>query len=80
MLSLATSVVGTIAAIAGVTGAFPQPLERRQSSFNSIQNWSNDYAKVDFQNLDGGEFNVTWDNDPGGNFVVGKGYRPGGDM
>lgn len=80
MLSLTTSVIGTLATIAGVTGASPQPFDKRQNTYNSIQNWSNDYAKVDFNNLAGGEFNVTWDNGAGGNFVVGKGFRPGGDM
>jgi endo-1,4-beta-xylanase len=55
-------------------------LETRQNSFNAIQNWSNDFADVEFHNNAGGNFNVTWDNGFGGNFVVGKGYRPGRDM
>lgn len=46
----------------------------------AIQNWANDFADVDFRNLAGGAFNVSWDNSFAGNFVVGKGYRPGRDM
>ena len=55
-------------------------LALRQNSFNAIQNWANDFADVDFNNNAGGNFNVTWDNGFAGNFVVGKGYRPGRDM
>jgi endo-1,4-beta-xylanase len=81
MISLATILVGAIATIGNVVVAAPKPqLEQRQSGFNAIQNWANDYADVDFNNNAGGNFNVTWDNNPGGNFVVGKGYRPGRDM
>lgn len=71
-----------VAAITPIASAIPF-LERilpRQNSINSIQNWSNDFADVDFNNNAGGNFNVTWDNGPGGNFVVGKGYRPARDM
>lgn len=81
MLSVFTIVAGVVASIASVAVAAPQPLlEQRQSGFNAIQNWANDFADVDFNNNAGGNFNVTWDNNPGGNFVVGKGYRPGRDM
>jgi endo-1,4-beta-xylanase len=81
MFSLAIIVVGVIATLNCVAVAAPQPqLEQRQSGFNAIQNWANDFADVEFNNNAGGNFNVTWDNNPGGNFVVGKGYRPGRDM
>jgi endo-1,4-beta-xylanase len=81
MFPLATIVFGTIATLTCVAVAAPQPrLEQRQSGFNAIQNWANDFADVEFNNNAGGNFNVTWDNNPGGNFVVGKGYRPGRDM
>jgi endo-1,4-beta-xylanase len=64
-----------------IASAATQPvLEQRQNSFNAIQNWANDFADVDFRNNAGGNFNVTWDNGFAGNFVVGKGYRPGRDM
>jgi endo-1,4-beta-xylanase len=82
MLSLATFTLmfGVSATIANVAGAAPQPLlEPRQNGF-TIQNWANDLAEVDFNNGDGGAFSATWDNRPGGNFVVGKGYRPARDM
>jgi endo-1,4-beta-xylanase len=81
MFSLASTVVGVLATVATIASAAPQPaLEARQNTFNSIQNWANDFADVDFRNNAGGNFNVTWDNGPGGNFVVGKGYRPARDM
>jgi endo-1,4-beta-xylanase len=81
MLSIATTALVALAAFSNVAVAAPQPaLEQRQNSFNAIQNWANDFADVDFRNNAGGNFNVTWDNGFGGNFVVGKGYRPGRDM
>jgi endo-1,4-beta-xylanase len=83
MLSFTSIVVRVLAAVATIAQAAPQPaLEARQNNnnFNSIQNWANDFADVEFRNNAGGNFNVTWDNGPGGNFVVGKGYRPARDM
>jgi endo-1,4-beta-xylanase len=72
-------------AVAGVLEARQAiaDLERRQNSgttLNSVQNWSNDYAGVDFETGDNGEFTVDWNNPPGGNFVVGRGYQPGGNL
>jgi endo-1,4-beta-xylanase len=81
MLFIATAALGAIATIINVAGAIQSPaLEQRQNSFNAIQNWANDFADVEFHNNAGGNFNVTWDNGFAGNFVVGKGYRPGRDM
>lgn len=72
--------VGVSATIVNFAGAAPQPFfEPRQNGF-TIQNWANDLADVDFENGVGGAFSATWDNGPGGNFVVGKGYRPARDM
>ncbi|OAG08259.1 uncharacterized protein CC84DRAFT_1140837 [Paraphaeosphaeria sporulosa] len=65
---------------ASAASLLERTLALRQNSINAIQNWSNDFADVDFNNNAGGNFNVTWDNGFGGNFVVGKGYRPGRDM
>jgi endo-1,4-beta-xylanase len=80
MLSLATFMFGVSAAITNVAGAALQPLlEPRQNGF-MVQNWANDFADVDFENGNGGAFSATWKNGPGGNFVVGKGYRPARDM
>ncbi|OAL03679.1 concanavalin A-like lectin/glucanase [Phaeosphaeriaceae sp. SRC1lsM3a] len=73
----------TLGLLASVAGAAPQPEigpRQNNNNFNSIQYWANDFADVDFNNNAGGNFNVTWDNGFGGNFVVGKGYRPGRDM
>nr|UMZ45354.1 hypothetical protein [Paramyrothecium sp.] len=48
----------------------------RQSSF-TIQNWGNENANYNFTSGRAGNFKVVWDQKPGGNFVVGKGYRAG---
>ncbi|KAI3316653.1 concanavalin A-like lectin/glucanase domain-containing protein [Xylariaceae sp. AK1471] len=60
-----------------------QALARRQKSVatvNSLQNWSNDFADLDFDTGANGSFSVDWDNGFGGNFVVGRGYQPARDM
>lgn len=80
MRSFASYVGMLLAATASLTRGAPQPVLEPRQNPNAIQNWSNDFADVDFNNLAGGAFNVTWNNGFGGNFVVGKGYRPGGDM
>jgi endo-1,4-beta-xylanase len=81
MLSIATAALAAIATVLNVAVAAPEPaLEQRQNGFNAIQNWANEFADVTFRNNAGGNFNVTWDNSFAGNFVVGKGYRPGRDM
>ncbi|MDP4180122.1 MAG: glycoside hydrolase family 11 protein [Bacillota bacterium] len=43
---------------------------------NYSQNWSNGKGKVNYQNLSGGHFKVSWSNV--GDFVCGKGYNPSG--
>ncbi|KAH8725396.1 concanavalin A-like lectin/glucanase domain-containing protein [Phaeosphaeriaceae sp. PMI808] len=68
-----------VAIVNAASLANPAFIEPRQNGF-AIQNWANDFAEVDFFNGPSGSFNVTWDNGPGGNFVVGKGYRPARDM
>jgi endo-1,4-beta-xylanase len=81
MLSITTAALVAIATVVnGVVAASQPALEQRQNSFNAIQNWANEFADVTFKNNAGGNFNVTWDNSFAGNFVVGKGYRPGRDM
>jgi endo-1,4-beta-xylanase len=70
-----------LAVFAGVTAVAvnnPQPLEARQGNF-AIQNWGNDWAEYNFTSGSAGKYTVDWNNPPGGNFVVGKGYR-GQDM
>ncbi|KXJ87134.1 concanavalin A-like lectin/glucanase domain-containing protein, partial [Microdochium bolleyi] len=42
--------------------------------------WKNDFATVDFKTGANGSFSAVWNNRPGGNFVSGRGYRPGRDM
>ncbi|PVH93554.1 glycoside hydrolase family 11 protein [Periconia macrospinosa] len=68
--------------LATLTSAFPfeSLFEKRQNAPNSVQNWSNDFADVNFTLGSGGSFSTTWNNRPGGNFVVGRGYRPARDM
>lgn len=57
----------------------PQALEARQGGFTT-ENWSNDYGDVNFTSGPAGAWSAKWNNGPGGDLVVGKGYRPGGDM
>lgn len=83
MLFKACTTLGLLATCASIVGAAPQPEigpRQNNNNFNSIQYWKNDFADVEFNNNAGGNFNCTWDNGFGGNFVVGKGYRPGRDM
>lgn len=54
-------------------------LQARQDRFTT-QYWANDFADLDWTSGPAGQFNLTWNNGFGGNFVVGKGYRPSRDM
>jgi hypothetical protein len=54
-------------------------LHSRQSGFTT-QYWANDFASLNWTSGAAGKFNLTWNNGFGGNFVVGKGYRPSRDM
>jgi endo-1,4-beta-xylanase len=54
-------------------------LEARQQRFIT-QYWANDFASLNWTSGPAGQFNLTWNNGFGGNFVVGKGYRPSTDM
>lgn len=79
-------ILTALAAASGVTASLAQArralFERQSSSpqVNAIQNWGNDFAKFDFKTGSNGLFSVDWNNPPGGNFVVGRGYRPAKDM
>lgn len=85
MVQLST-LLTALAAASGATAGLIQArraLEERQSSnypLNSVQNWSNDFATVDFKTGANGLFSADWNNGPGGNFVVGRGYQPARDM
>lgn len=80
MHSTLTLILGFTAAIANVANAAGPPrLDLRQTRW-AIQNWKNDFADVNFTSGAAGQFSAEWDNSFAGNFVVGKGYRPGGDM
>ncbi|KAL2201636.1 family 11 xylanase in complex with inhibitor, partial [Sarocladium strictum] len=46
----------------------------------TTQYWANDFASLNWTSGAAGKFNLTWNNGFGGNFVVGKGYRPSRDM
>jgi endo-1,4-beta-xylanase len=81
---LSTVTLAALSAAVGIVGAFPfwpKAQQARQDSGRfATQYWANDYATLDYNDLGGGEYNVSWDNGFGGNFVVGKGYSPGGYM
>jgi hypothetical protein len=80
--TLLTALAAASGASAGLIQA-RRALEERQSSnypLNSVQNWSNDFATVDFKTGANGLFSADWNNGPGGNFVVGRGYQPARDM
>jgi len=68
------------AGVLAVPATNSEHLEARQGSNFAVQNWANDFADVDFVSGPAGQFSAEWNNGFGGNFVVGKGYRPGGDM
>ncbi|KAH6652309.1 family 11 xylanase in complex with inhibitor, partial [Truncatella angustata] len=42
--------------------------------------WANDFANLNWTSGAGGQYKVDWNNGFGGDFVVGKGYRPGGNI
>ncbi|KAI0394622.1 concanavalin A-like lectin/glucanase domain-containing protein [Xylariaceae sp. FL0594] len=67
---------------AGVAEARRALAERQNAapSVNNVQNWKNNFALVTFLTGSQGSFTANWYNPPGGNFVVGRGYQPGGDM
>lgn len=81
-----STLLTALAAASGATAGLIQArraLEERQSSnypLNSVQNWSNDFATLNFKTGANGLFSVDWNNRPGGNFVVGRGYQPARDM
>ena len=80
LLTILTVAVG---ASASLVAQARRALEERQSSSsppNAIQNWSNDFATLDFKTGSNGLFSVDWNNRPGGNFVVGRGWQPARDM
>lgn len=82
MLAIASLVAFfcSVPAVVGVAPVGPQPLAPRQGGGFATQYWANDWAKLDYKSGPAGQYSVTWNNGFGGNFVVGKGYRPGGDM
>jgi len=57
-----------------------ESLQARQGGNFANQYWENDFADLDYVSGAGGQYSAVWDNGFGGNFVVGKGYRPGGKM
>jgi endo-1,4-beta-xylanase len=81
-----STLLTTLAAVSGATASLARAkrtLEERQSNsypVNAVQNWSNDYATLDFKTGANGLFSVDWKNGPGGNFVVGRGWQPARDM
>lgn len=81
-----STLLTALSAASGATAGLIQArraLEERQSSnypLNSVQNWSNDFATLNFKTGANGLFSVDWNNRPGGNFVVGRGYQPARDM
>jgi hypothetical protein len=80
------SLVFVITVAVGVIGA-PSPdfgpgklIARQDDDDFYSKFWANEDADVEYDDRDGGEFAVSWDQPNGGNFVVGKGYNPGFDV
>ena len=77
-----TLLVSVLSLAAGVAEALPTQDEienavyARQGSFRT-QYWANENANLTWTPGNAGAFKVSWDQKPGGNFVVGKGYRAG---
>jgi endo-1,4-beta-xylanase len=82
-----SSLFGFLATAAGLVSAFSfdqigdkvRGLAARQNNNIITQYWANEYAKLNWTSGKAGNYKVVWDEGFGGNFVVGKGYRPGGD-
>jgi hypothetical protein len=81
-----STLLTALAAASGATASLARArraLEERQSNsypVNAVQNWSNDFASLNFKTGSNGLFSVDWNNGPGGNFVVGRGWQPARDM
>lgn len=81
-----STLLTALAAVSGATASLARArraLEERQSSnypLNSVQNWKNDFATVNFKTGSNGLFSVDWNNGLGGNFVMGRGWQPARDM
>jgi endo-1,4-beta-xylanase len=77
---LGSILLGALSVAASVVPVPREEIEHelmaRQNSF-VIQNWGNDKANYTFNSGQAGAFRLNWDQPSGGNFVVGKGYRPG---
>ena len=86
MARFSSLLTALFAAASGASASLVQArraLAERQSSgsqVNAVQNWANDYATLDFKTGSNGLFSVDWNNAPGGNFVVGRGWRPAREM
>ena len=80
ILVTAFAAAAGLAAVASDPKQAARDLEARQSNNFITQYWENDFADVDWTNGAAGKFNLTWNNGFGGNFVIGKGYRPSRDM
>ena len=81
---LLSAIIATAFAAAAGVASFasdePRDLEARQNNRFTTQYWANDFASLNWTSGPAGQFNLTWNNGFGGNFVVGKGYRPSTDM
>ncbi|KAM0716423.1 hypothetical protein Q7P37_007868 [Cladosporium fusiforme] len=80
---LLTALIAASGATASLVAQARRALFERQSSspqVNAIQRWGNDFADFNFKTGSNGMFSVDWNNRPGGNFVVGRGYQPAREM
>jgi hypothetical protein len=80
LVFVVTMAVGVMGAPGQEVGPNKVVLARQDDENFYSKNWANEDAVVEYDDRDGGEFAVTWDQPNGGNFVVGKGYNPGFDM
>jgi endo-1,4-beta-xylanase len=87
MISLRSLACLLLSSISHLVTALPSPndglgleeLDIRQNENFITQYWGNDFADFEYESGPGGEYSLEWNQRAGGNFVVGKGYRPGGD-
>ena len=76
-LTVVLTLVGVDAVPQGPS-SYHELLDRQSGTFVSSYWSDNKGEKVNYKNLKGGEYSVTWSGSDG-NFVVGKGYSSGGE-
>jgi endo-1,4-beta-xylanase len=68
----------TVPILSAAASPLPDAVLAAKNITYNIQNYTNDFARFDFEDGDGGNWAVNWEDSFGGDFVVGKGYQPNG--